>query len=236
MDWWLSFTDLLFLFGINLKKLIADYGETVYIIMFVIIFCETGLVVTPILPGDSMIFAAAALAAQGHSALNVHLIAILMILAAFGGDVLNYFIGRRLGPTVYERNYRFLNRKRLFRTKAFFERYGIRTIIVARFIPVIRTFAPFVAGVSEMNYKRFILFNFIGGVLWVTLYAYTGYLLGTLPFVKKHLEMTVLLMLVITLIPAVYSLLATKFWQKSQPSFVKNAKPPSPAPKHKRKA
>ena len=233
MDCWLSFIDLLFLFGINLKQLIAEYGDAVYVIMFVIIFCETGLVVTPFLPGDSMIFAAAALAAQGHSALNVHFIVILMILAAFGGDVLNYFIGRRLGPTVYERNYRFLNRKRLLRTKSFFERYGIRTIVVARFIPVIRTFAPFVAGVSEMNYQRFLRFNFIGGFLWVTIYAYSGYLLGTLSFVKKHLELTVLLMLVMTLLPAVYSLLTTKFWKKKNLPAEENAKPLAPTLKAK---
>lgn len=210
----LCFLDLLFLFGIDLNRLAASGEETIYIIMFLIIFCETGFVVTSVLPGDSMIFAAA-LAAQKQAMLNVHFIVILMTLAAFSGNVLSYFIGRCLGSKVYERNYRLLNRKRLRRIWVFFARYGVRTIVISRFIPVIRTFAPFVAGVSKMNYRCFMLFNFVGAILWVGLYAYGGYLLGTVPFVQNHLELTVLLMLVVMFIPVAYSLLIAKFWKKS---------------------
>ena len=173
-----------------------------YGIMFAIIFCETGLVITPLLPGDSMIFAAAALSADKESDLNVHLIAALMILAAFSGDVLNFFVGKWIGPKVYRKNFKLINQDRLKKAKSFFRKYGKRTIIYARFIPFIRTFAPFVAGVSEMETKQFMKFNFIGGLVWVVLYAYAGYFFGNIPFVKEHFEVTVLSILVITLIPA----------------------------------
>src|SRR5207237_225704 len=136
------FTDFILHFDENINDLTSKYGVMMYAIMFIIIFCETGLVITPILPGDSMIFAAAALSAREHSILNVHLIALLMIIAAFSGDVVNYFIGRFFGPKVYRKNYKLINTKRLDRTKMFFREYGAHTIIYARFIPVIRTFAP----------------------------------------------------------------------------------------------
>lgn len=209
---------LLFLFGVNIDELIAKYGVWVYAIMFIIIFCETGLVVTPVLPGDSMIFAAATLSAREGSVLNVHLIFILMTLAAFGGDVVNYFIGHFIGPKVYRKNYKWINRKRLQQAKNYYKKYGVRTVVYARYIPVIRTFAPFVAGVSEMDYKRFLLFNFIGGVSWVAIYAYGGYFLGNIPFVKKHFETTVFIVLFVTLVPAVIALAKTKFWKKNRRS------------------
>lgn len=216
MVWLYSNPDLLFLFGINIDELMAKYGVMVYAIMFLIIFCETGLVVTPVLPGDSMIFAAATLSAREHNVLNVHLIALFMTLAAFSGDVVNYFIGSFIGPKIYKKNYKLINRRRLKQAREFYRRYGVRTIIYARFIPVIRTFAPFVAGVSAMNYKRFMLFNFIGGLSWVCLYAYGGYFLGNIPFVKAHFETTVFIVLVVTLIPAVYAVFKTKFWKKKK--------------------
>src|SRR6266542_661689 len=191
-------TDLLFSFGINIDEVLSKYGGWTYAIMFLIIFCETGLVVTPVLPGDSMIFAAATLSARENSVLDVHLIVLLMTLAAFSGDVVNYFIGSYVGPKVYKKNYRIINRNRLKRTKYYFRKYGARTIVYARFIPVIRTFAPFVAGVGEMTYKRFMLFNFIGGLSWVAIYAYSGYFLGNIAFVKEHFEITVLVVLIAT--------------------------------------
>jgi membrane-associated protein len=198
-----------------LDNLIAKNGHAVYLIMFVIIFCETGLVVTPILPGDSMIFAAATLSARADSQLNVHLIAGLLILAAFSGDMVNYSIGRFIGPKVYRKNYKLISKQRLTRTRAFFKKHGVLAIVFARFIPMIRTFAPFVAGISGMKYKRFLLFNFIGGSCWVLIYAYTGYFLGNLPFVQDHFQLTLLLMLIITLIPAIYALISTKIFKKS---------------------
>ncbi|HWI93314.1 MAG TPA: VTT domain-containing protein [Flavisolibacter sp.] len=202
--------DLLFVFGIDVGELLAKYGIWVYAIMFLIIFCETGLVITPILPGDSMIFAAATLSAREDSVLDVHLIVLLLTLAAFGGDVINYTIGSYVGPRVYKKNYRAINQHRLNQTKEYFRKHGIRTIIYARFIPVIRTFAPFVAGVSEMNYKQFIMFNFVGGFSWVAIYAYSGYFLGNIPFVRENFEMTVLVVLIATLLPAIYALVKQK--------------------------
>ena len=206
--------DLLFSFGINIDELLTKYGAWTYAIMFVIIFCETGLVVTPFLPGDSMIFAAATLSARENSVLNIHLIVLFMTLAAFSGDVVNYFIGRYVGPKVYEKNHRIINRDRLKQTKNYFKKHGVRTIIYARFIPVIRTFAPFVAGVGEMSYKRFMLFNFLGGLSWVAIYSYSGYFLGNIAFVKKHFEITVLIVLLGTLLPVVYAIIKSKFLKK----------------------
>ena len=214
MDWLYSGTNILLFFGDNINTLLAKYGVMVYVIMFAIIFCETGLVITPFLPGDSMIFAAAALSAQGHSVLNVHLIAAFMVAAAFSGDIVNYFIGRYIGPKVYRKNYKLINKKRLNQTKTFFKKYGVRTIIYARFIPLIRTFAPFLAGVSEMEYKRFMVFNFIGGFTWVIIYSYGGYFFGNINFVKEHFKLTVFAILLLTLIPAVYAVIRTKFWKK----------------------
>jgi len=196
----------LFLFGIHIEEWISHYGPWVYAIMFLFIFCETGLVVTPVLPGDSMIFAAATLSAREQSVLNVHLIALFMTLAAFSGDVVNYSIGKYLGPRVYRKNFRIINRERLDNTRKYFRKHGVRTIIYARFIPLVRTFAPFVAGVSEMEYKRFMSFNFLGGLSWVCIYAYGGYFLGNIKFVKEHFETTVLIVLVVTLLPVVYGL------------------------------
>ncbi|MFL5741577.1 MAG: VTT domain-containing protein [Flavisolibacter sp.] len=197
----------LFLFGIHVEEWISHYGVWVYAIMFLFIFCETGLVVTPVLPGDSMIFAAATLSAREQTVLNVHLIALLMTLAAFSGDVVNYSIGKFLGPKVYRKNFRIINRARLDNTRRYFRKHGVRTIVYARFVPLIRTFAPFVAGVSEMDYKRFMFFNFLGGLSWVCIYAYGGYFLGNIKFVKEHFETTVLIVLVLTLLPVVYGFL-----------------------------
>lgn len=215
MDWIYINIGLLLHESNFLDNLIAKNGHAVYLIMFVIIFCETGLVVTPILPGDSMIFAAATLSARADSQLNVHLIAGLLILAAFSGDMVNYSIGRFIGPKVYRKNYKLISKQRLTRTRAFFKKHGVLAIVFARFIPMIRTFAPFVAGISGMKYKRFLLFNFIGGSCWVLIYAYTGYFLGNLPFVQDHFQLTLLLMLIITLIPAIYALISTKIFKKS---------------------
>jgi membrane-associated protein len=199
--------NLLFVFGTDIGEMLAGYGVWAYVIMFVIIFCEAGFVIMPFLPGDSMIFAAATLSVRQDSVLNVHLIFLLLAVAAFTGYVLNYTIGSYIGPRVYKRNYKIISRERLNQTKDYFNEHGARTIIYARFIPVIRTFAPFVAGVSEMQYKRFVLFNFLGGLAWVAVYAYSGYFLGNIPFIKDHFEMTILVVLIATLLPALYAVL-----------------------------
>lgn len=205
MDWLHVVFDFFRHFDEHLSNLSYKYGAMMYAIMFVIIFCETGLVVTPFLPGDSMIFAAAALSAQPNNLLNVHLIAALLIVAAFSGDVVNYLTGKLVGKKVYNKNYRRINRGHLEQSGAFFKKYGVRTVIYARFIPVIRTFIPFLAGVGKMDYRRFMQFNFAGAFIWVSLYAYAGYFFGNVPFVKRHFELMVLAILVLTLIPAIYA-------------------------------
>jgi len=216
MDFIHSVIDFFGHFDERINDLTSEYGMIMYAIMFIIIFCETGLVVTPVLPGDSMIFAAAALSADKGSPLNVHLIAVFMILAAFSGDVVNYFIGRYIGPKVYRRNFKLISKKRLDKTRSFFKKHGKQTIIYARFIPVVRTFAPFVAGVGDMDYKQFMFFNFIGGFTWVVVYAYAGYFFGNVPFVKEHFEWAVFGLLMITLIPAVYAAIKTMVGKKKK--------------------
>jgi len=202
-----TINNLLFIFGIDIGEVLARYGSWAYVIMFVIIFCEAGLVIMPFLPGDSMIFAAATLSVRQDSVLNVHLIVLLITVAAFTGYILNYTIWTYVGPRAYKRNYKIVSRERLNQARDYFTKHGVRTIVYARFIPVIRTFAPFIAGVSEMNYKRFILFNFLGGLAWVAIYAYSGYFLGNIPFIKNHFELTVVIVLIATLVPVLYGLI-----------------------------
>src|ERR1043165_1917709 len=175
----------------HLVQMLNDYGTAVIFIIALIIFCETGLVVTPILPGDSMLFAFGALAAQ-TSQLSVHVSAIVFLAAAFLGNLSNYFIGRFIGPKVYEKNYKLIRREYLDRTHKFFERYGAMTIIYTRFAPILRTFAPFIAGVGQMKVSKFIVYNFIGGFLWVMAFTYAGFFFGNIPFVKKNFEFIVL--------------------------------------------
>ena len=198
----------------HLTDIISQYGTLTYLILFAIIFCETGLVVTPILPGDSLLFAAGAIAAQDDSGLNVLLLAVLLVIAAFTGNLLNYSIGRYFGPKVFERDYRFIEREYLERTKKFFDKHGAITIVYTRFAPILRTFAPFVAGVGQMSYPRFILYNFIGGFLWIVIFLYAGYFFGNVPFVKENFEAVVLGIILVSLIPAVYAFIKARFGKK----------------------
>lgn len=198
----------------HLTVLVSEYGTLTFLILFAIIFCETGLVVTPFLPGDSLLFAAGAIAALDGSGLNVHLLVVLMIIAAFTGNLLNYSVGRYIGPRVFEGNYRFIKKEYLDRTKKFFDNYGSMTIVYTRFAPILRTFAPFIAGVGQMKYPRFMLYNFIGGVLWVVIFTYAGYYFGNLPFVQQNFEVIVLGIIGISLIPSIFLFLKTKFGKK----------------------
>lgn len=157
----------------HLGAIIQDYGTWTYLILVLVIFCETGLVVTPFLPGDSLLFAAGALAAPGD--LNVYLLFMLLSLAAIVGDTVNYWVGAYIGPKAFRSQSRFLKKEYLERTQQFYERHGGKTIIIARFVPIIRTFAPFVAGIGAMNYGRFILYNVVGGVAWVAIFVFGGY-------------------------------------------------------------
>jgi membrane-associated protein len=184
----------------HLAEVIQAYGTWTYALLFAIIFLETGLVVTPLLPGDSLLFAAGSFAALG--ALDIRLMFGLLAVAAVLGDTVNYGIGHYLGPKVfhYERS-RFFNPDHLRKTHEFYEKYGGKTIIIARFVPIVRTFAPFVAGIGAMSYARFIVYNVVGGVAWVAICLFSGYFFGNLPFVRKNFSLVILVIILISIMP-----------------------------------
>lgn len=195
-----SFIDLFLHLDKHLAELISQYGTWTYCILFVVVFCETGLVVTPLLPGDSLLFATGALASTG--ALNVHLTAVLLIIAAILGDTVNYWIGHKVGPKVFhEEKSRFFKKEYLDRTHAFYEKHGGKTIIFARFIPIIRTFAPFVAGIGSMSYGKFFAYNVIGAIAWVLSFVYAGFYFGNIPIVKRNFTLVILAIIVISMMP-----------------------------------
>jgi membrane-associated protein len=187
-----------------LNALVRDLGPWFYVLMFAIIFAETGLVVTPFLPGDSLLFALGALAASPGSPISLTLMLILLIAAAVLGDAVNYAIGYRVGPAVfrYEKSWLF-NKNHLLKAQAFYEKYGSKTIILARFVPIVRTFAPFVAGIGKMTYSRFGLYNVVGGVAWVLICVLAGVAFGQIPWVKKNFEVVVLAIIFISVLPMV---------------------------------
>ncbi|HEY4309820.1 MAG TPA: DedA family protein [Pirellulales bacterium] len=201
--------DLVLHFDDHLLQFIADYDKWTYLILFLIIFCETGLVVTPILPGDSLLFAAGAFAAMGK--LNIALLFFLLGAAAVLGDAVNYAIGNFMGPKVLQRDGRFLKRKYLERTHQFYERYGGKTIILARFVPIVRTFAPFLAGVGSMSYSQFAKYNIAGAVLWISLCLFLGYGFGNVEWVQKNFEVVLLAIVVISVLPAAFE--AWRVWR-----------------------
>ena len=185
----------------HLDALVGDYGPWVYAILFLIVFCETGLVVTPFLPGDSLLFAAGAIAAGGN--LNIFVLMVLLFVAAILGDTVNYFIGDKAGRQLMRRFPRLIKQEYLTRTHEFFERYGGKTIIIARFVPIVRTFAPFVAGVGEMSYARFMSFNVIGAFLWVVLLVPAGYFFANVPFVKNNFSLVILAIIFLSILPGI---------------------------------
>ena len=191
----------------HLRPLLETYGAWVYLILFLIIFCETGLVVTPFLPGDSLLFAVGAITAIEGSALRLDMVMALLILAGILGDGVNYQIGYRVGPKVFSsEESRWLNKRHLLRAQAFYEKYGGKTIIFARFIPIVRTFAPFVAGIGKMKYRRFAMFNVVGAILWVTGFTLAGHFFGNLPGVKRNFQYVILAIIVLSVLPAVIEL------------------------------
>jgi len=204
MDYFARIIDLFLHVDRHLLEIVQEYGVWSYTILFVVIFLETGVVVTPFLPGDSLLFAAGSLAAAG--AFDLPLLLILLTVAAILGDTLNYWIGRRIGARVFTEGSRFFKQEHLLRTQRFYERHGGKTIILARFLPIVRTFAPFVAGIGRMHYGRFWAYNAVGGILWVWGFGLLGYLFGNLPVVKKNFSLVILAIIVISVMPIVREL------------------------------
>lgn len=195
----------------HLLEFIRDYGIWIYAILFLIIFVETGLVVMPLLPGDSLLFAAGAIAATG--AMDPVLLSGLLFVAAVLGDTVNYQVGRYIGPRVFDMNLRLIKRDHLLKTQSFFEKHGGKTIIFARFLPIIRTFAPFIAGVSHMHYPRFLMFNVIGGAAWILSFIWLGYFFGNLPVIKDNFTYVIFAIIGISMLPALIEILR-HYWPK----------------------
>ncbi|EJL93268.1 putative membrane-associated protein [Herbaspirillum sp. CF444] len=206
MDFLLFLVDFIVHIDRHLAEMAVSYGPWLFLILFLIIFAETGLVVTPILPGDSMLFVTGAIAATG--AFDIHLMVLTLIVAAILGDSVNYQIGKAIGLKVFDNpNSRIFKREYLDKTHAFYERHGGKTVIIARFAPIVRTFAPFVAGVGAMTYPRFFAYNVIGGILWVASFSYAGYFFGNLPVVKQNLSLLILAIVVLSILPGVIAYL-----------------------------
>jgi membrane-associated protein len=215
------FIDLFLHLDKHLNEIIRDYGLWTYLILFLIIFCETGLVVTPILPGDSLLFAAGTFAAGG--ALDPGLLFLVLSVAAVLGDTVNYWIGHYVGPKVFhQKQRRFLKKEYLLRTQEFYERHGGKTIIIARFIPIIRTFAPFVAGIGSMSYGRFIVYNVAGGILWIGLFVLGGVFFGNIPLVKNNFSLVIVAIVLLSVMPGVIEFLRQRAQKKTQQVKVGN--------------
>lgn len=203
--------DIFLHLDVYLNAMATSMGPWLYVLLFAVIFCETGLVVTPFLPGDSLIFAVGALAAAEGSAIKLHYAIIILILAAVLGDGVNFEIGKYIGPKIFSKETGFwLNKKHLLSAHAFYEKHGGKTIILARFIPIIRTFAPFVAGIGKMTYLHFALYNIAGAAVWVILFALGGYYFAAAPLVQNHFHYVVVAIIVISVLPAVYEFVRAK--------------------------
>ncbi len=193
----------------HLVDITAQYGAGTYVVLFLIVFAETGLVVTPFLPGDSLLFAAGALAALGS--LDIWVMMLVLFVAAVLGDAVNYHVGRYLGPKVLSGKYPLLKKEYLDKTQGFYDRYGVKTIIIARFVPIVRTFAPFMAGVGNMHYGRFFTYNVVGALLWVLICCLAGYFFGNIPVVKQNFGLVVIGIIVVSVLPMAVEILRAKF-------------------------
>jgi membrane-associated protein len=199
----------------HLAEIILHYGTLTYAILFGVIFAETGFVFTPFLPGDSLLFAAGTLASRGS--FNVYFLFALLASAAIIGDNVNYWVGRKLGTKLFELNTRFLKKEYLDKTHKFYEKHGGKTIILARFFPIIRTFSPFVAGLGKMSYLRFVLNDIAGGVIWVGMFVFGGYFFGNLPFIQKNFSLVIIAIILISIIPATSEFIRHKMKKKPIP-------------------
>lgn len=197
----------------HLAMFVREYGAWTYLLLFVIIFCETGLVIFPFLPGDSLLFVSGTVATL--EGLNVHWVVLLLILAAIGGDSVNYWVGKKIGPKAFDRKHaRFFRHEYLTYTQHFYEKHGGKTIFLARFMPIIRTFAPFVAGIGQMQYQRFLNYNVIGAVVWIVLFVYAGYFFGNIPTVKENLTLFVFGIVFLSILPGFVLVLKKRFSEK----------------------
>jgi membrane-associated protein len=187
-----------------LKQLTATYGVWTYVILVLVVFCETGLVITPFLPGDSLLFAAGAIAADPAAGLDPLVLYVLLTVAAIVGDSVNYSIGARLGIKIFDLNLPFVKREYLDRANEFYAKHGAKMIVMARFVPIVRTFAPFAAGIAKMDYKTFITYNVVGALIWTTLFIWAGYFFGNLPFVQDNFELVALAIVVLSVVPMIY--------------------------------
>lgn len=209
----MEIVDYLLHIDLYLQDLLMNYSSWFYVILFVIIFCETGLVVLPFLPGDSLLFASGMLAAAFPEHLHITLLFLILFMAAVLGDTLNYTIGQRFGDILLHktiRGKRIIQENTLLKTQHFFDKYGAKTIVIARFVPIVRTLAPFVAGLSQMHYATFIKYNIVGALLWVSILMFAGYFLGTLPFIKNNFEYIVLVIILFSLLPVLIELIKVR--------------------------
>ena len=212
------FIDFILHIDVHLAELVANYGVWVYAILFLIVFCETGLVITPFLPGDSLLFVAGALAASASTGdFNIVWLNILLITAAILGDALNYTIGRFFGEKLFSNpNSKIFKQSYLQKTHEFYEKHGGKTIILARFVPIVRTFAPFVAGMGRMNYKHFASYNVIGGIVWVVLFTLAGYFVGNIPWVQSNLKLLIVIIILVSILPGVFEIVKAKMKAKKE--------------------
>lgn len=204
---------------VHLAEMVVLYGSWIYAILFLIIFCETGLVVTPFLPGDSLLFVAGALAALPGNGINVYLIVLSLIIAAVLGDASNYTIGRFFGEKLFSNtDSKIFKQSYLDKTHRFYKKHGGKTIILARFVPIVRTFAPFVAGMGHMSYRHFAIYNVTGGIAWVAIFSYAGYFFGGMEFVQKNLEILIVAIIFISILPGVFEVIRNKYMVKGKTS------------------
>lgn len=216
-EFWTFFINLLTNTGETLDQLVTNYGLWVYAILFAIIFCETGLVVTPFLPGDSLLFLAGAIAVRPDNPLNLVIVILLLIVAAIVGDGTNYMIGRFFGEKLFSNpNSKIFKQSYLEKTNKFYDKHGGKTIILARFVPIVRTFAPFVAGMGHMGYKKFVSFNVIGGIAWIVAFCSLGAIIGSNPWVEKNLDKVVIAIVIISILPAIYEVVKAKWFSKDE--------------------
>lgn len=209
--------DFILHIDVHLSEIVSDYGWQTYLILFIIIFWETGVVIWPFLPGDSLLFAAGSLAALPGTPLHPVTLFFLLSLAAILGDTANYWIGHFIGPKAFSKDGRFLKKKYIEKTQSFYEKYGARTIIIARFVPIVRTFAPFVAGIGQMHYRRFIIFNITGAILWTSLFISAGYFFGNLTVVKNNFSLVILVIILLSCLPMIIEFVRVKFINRKSP-------------------